>query len=319
MLMCMSNHIDPEHDSHSGRLARPTAARKVTALALAHLAAAMVAATPAQAEEIDLAQADSSEIRAHVDDLARDRTSVEHELERLEAERSELDALVEQADREFGTVEAQLARATTAIETAGDDLSSKIESLADLRTEQAVRYEAAERAGERLEVLAPMIARLTDRSEALSADLETARQALERAEAREREQTAVRSSGASTASGPPPESAGSVVQFAYAQVGKPYGAGMTGPNSYDCSGLVVAAYSQSGADLPRSSQAQWNQTDPIGRDELAPGDLVFSHGLGHVAIYVGGNQVVHATKPGDTVKVASLEYLPVDGYRRVPD
>jgi cell wall-associated NlpC family hydrolase len=92
---------------------------------------------------------------------------------------------------------------------------------------------------------------------------------------------------------------------------------MTGPNAYDCSGLVVAAYSQTGAGLPRTSQAQWNQTEAISRSELAPGDLVFSYGLGHVAIYVGGNQVVHATKPGDTVKVGSLDYLPIDGYRRV--
>jgi cell wall-associated NlpC family hydrolase len=163
-----------------------------------------------------------------------------------------------------------------------------------------------------------MISRLADRTEALTADIETARQALEEAEEREREEAAVRSSGTATASGPSPESASAVVQFAYGQLGKPYEAGMAGPNAYDCSGLVVAAYSQSGAALPRSSQAQWSQTEPISRGELAPGDLVFSYGLGHVAIYIGGNQVVHATKPGDTVKIAPLDELPVDGYRRVP-
>ncbi|MCC3764557.1 NlpC/P60 family protein [Glycomyces sp. TRM65418] len=278
----------------------------------------MVVATPTQAGEIDLAQADSSEIRVHVDDLERERTSVEDDMDRLEAERLELSALIEQADLEFGTVEAQLTRATEAIDTASDDLSSKIEALALLRTEQSVRYEAAQRAGERLEVIGPMISRLVDRSEGLGADIETARRALEEAEEREREEAAARARATAAASGPSPESGSTVVQFAYDQLGKPYGAGMAGPNAYDCSGLVAAAYSQSGTALPRSSQAQWNQTEPIGRGDLAPGDLVFSHGLGHVAIYIGRDQVVHATKPGDTVKIAPLGVLPVDGYRRVP-
>ncbi|MFC3492650.1 C40 family peptidase [Glycomyces rhizosphaerae] len=319
MPMSMSNTVDPDHHSQrSEPLVRAATVRRMAALALAHLTAAMVAVTPAQADEIDLAHADSSEIRAHVNDLVRARASLEDETDRFEAERLELNALVEQANLEFGTVEAQLTRATEAIGTASDDLSSKIESLAQVRTEQAVRYEASERAGERLEVINPMIARLTDRSEQLTVEIERARRALKEAEEREREEAATRSSAPAPESGQAPESASSVVQFAYDQIGKPYGAGKTGPNAYDCSGLVVAAYSRSAA-LPRSSQAQWNQTEPISRGELAPGDLVFSHGLGHVAIYVGRNQVVHATKPGDTVKIASLDHLPVNGYRRVRD
>jgi cell wall-associated NlpC family hydrolase len=320
MPISISNRIDTDHDSQrSERLVRSATVRRVAALALAHLTAAMVVATPTNADEIDLAHADSSEIRAHVDDLERARASVEDQMDRLEAERSELSALVEEANLEFGTVEAQLTRATEAIDTASDDLSSKIESLGHLRTEQTVRYEAAERAGERLEVIDPMISRLADRSEGLAADIETARRALKEAEEREREEAAASSSAPVAESGQAPESASTVVQFAYDQLGKPYAAGMAGPHAYDCSGLVVAAFSQSGAALPRTSQAQWDQTEPISRSELAPGDLVFSYGLGHVAIYIGRNQVVHATKPGDTVKIGSLDYLPVDGYRRVPD
>ncbi|MDA1360973.1 NlpC/P60 family protein [Glycomyces luteolus] len=302
----------------------------MTALTLAHVTAAMVvAATPAHADDIDLARADSSEIRAYVDDLVQDRASVKDEAERLTAEQSRLSALIEQTNQEFGTIEAQLTLATEAIDAASDDLSSKFEPLADLRTEQALRYEASERAGERLDVIAPMLTRLTDRSENLSADIRTARRALKEAEERERdrdrdrdrdrEEAAVRSSATSSDPGPAPANTGSVVGFAYDQVGKPYGSGKTGPNAYDCSGLVVAAYSRSGVSLPRTSQSQWAQSEPVSRGELAPGDLVFSHGLGHVSIYVGGNQVVHASKPGDTVKVTSLDYLPVDGYRRVGD
>ena len=323
MTMSVLKHTEPDLGSRPNRFPLSAAtARKLAVLALAHLTAAMsVAAAPAHAGDIDLARADSSEIRAHVDDLVDERASVDDDIERLEAERSKLTALIEQAILEFGTVEAQLTRATEAINAASDDLAGKIEPLAELRTEQALRYEASERAGERLDVIAPALARLADRSEDLSADIRSARRALKEAEERERErereEATVRPSTGPAEAGQAPASANSVVGFAYAQVGKPYGSGMTGPDAYDCSGLVVAAFSESGVELPRTSQAQWNASDPISGGELAPGDLVFSHGLGHVAIYVGDNQVVHATKPGDTVKIASIEYLPVDGYRRV--
>jgi cell wall-associated NlpC family hydrolase len=314
-----SNHIGLDHDApRSEPFVRASTVRRGAALALVHLAAAVVvAATPAHAADIDLAHADSAEIRAHIDDLVRDRASATSEKERLETERSVLTDLIEQANLDFGSVEAQLTQATEAISTASDELSLKIDSLAHLRTEQAVRYEAAEHAAERLEVITPMIARLTDESEALSAEISEARRALK--EAREREATPVRSSAPQQASGPPPNSANAVVDFAYEQVGKPYGAGKAGPNAFDCSGLVVSAYSHSGVSLPRTSQAQRNQTEPIGRSDLAPGDLVFSHDLGHVSIYIGQNQVIHATKPGDTVKIAPLDVLPVDGYGRVRD
>jgi len=317
MTMDVSNRIETDLDS---RQRRSLALHAMTALALAHFTAAMVvSATPAHADETDLAQADSSEIRAHVDDLEQERASVEDEAERLAAERTKLSALVEQTNLEFGTIEAQLTRATEVVNAASDDLSSKFEPLAELRTEQALRYEASERAGERIDAIAPMLIQLSDRSESLSADIRTARRALEDAEEREREEAASRSISGSANPGRPPVSGNSVVQFAYNQVGKPYKFGKTGPNAYDCSGLVVAAYSQSGVSVPRTSQAQWSDSEPLSRGDLAPGDLVFSHGRGHVSIFVGGNQVVHASKPGDTVKVTSLDYMPVDGYRRVGD
>ncbi|GAA2124198.1 C40 family peptidase [Glycomyces algeriensis] len=322
MTASVLKHNESDLDSQQRQfLARAATTHRLTALALAHFAAAMVvaAAAPAQAADIVLAEADSSEIQAHVDDLVSERASVDGEIERLEAERSELSALIERTILEFGTVEAQLTRATEVISAADDDLSSKIEPLAELRNEQAFRYEASERAGERLDVIAPRISHLTDRSEDLSANIRTAERALQEAEERERErqETSSRSSTTAVESGRAPASADSVVGFAYDQIGKPYGSGMTGPDAYDCSGLVVAAFSQSGVQLPRTSQSQWAETAPVGRSELAPGDLVFSHGLGHVAIYIGENQVIHATKPGDTVKTASIDHLPVDGYRRV--
>jgi cell wall-associated NlpC family hydrolase len=91
-----------------------------------------------------------------------------------------------------------------------------------------------------------------------------------------------------------------------AQLGKPYVWGTAGPDTFDCSGLVVYAYSQVGVSLPHSSYALWNAGVYVSQDQLQPGDLVFFDGLGHVGIYIGGGQFIHAPHTGDVVKISSL-------------
>ncbi|GAA5074164.1 C40 family peptidase [Thermocatellispora tengchongensis] len=99
-----------------------------------------------------------------------------------------------------------------------------------------------------------------------------------------------------------------VLQFAFAQVGKPYQYGGSGPGSWDCSGLTQAAWRAGGVSLPRTTWEQWNwgADRRVSLDALQPGDLVFSNGLGHVGIYAGGGKMVHAPQTGDVVKVVPL-------------
>ncbi|GAA3145608.1 C40 family peptidase [Nonomuraea salmonea] len=108
--------------------------------------------------------------------------------------------------------------------------------------------------------------------------------------------------------GPASGSAASVLRFAYAQVGKPYVFGGTGPGGYDCSGLTQAAWRAAGVSLPRTTWQQWawGQSRRVSLDALQPGDLIFSEGLGHVSIYAGNGQIVHAPQTGDVVKVVKL-------------
>jgi peptidoglycan DL-endopeptidase CwlO len=105
---------------------------------------------------------------------------------------------------------------------------------------------------------------------------------------------------------PPPPYAPKVVQVAYAQIGKPYQYAGAGPNVFDCSGLVMYCYAQVGIDLPHSSYMMANCGVPVSYDQLQPGDLVFFHGNGHVGMYVGGGQYIHAPHTGDVVRVADL-------------
>lgn len=115
----------------------------------------------------------------------------------------------------------------------------------------------------------------------------------------------------------PPESnsstAQAVVNLAYAKLGSPYVWGAEGPNSFDCSGLTSYVYKQvAGVSLPRSSSAQAGYGKTVSRSNLQPGDLVFftTNGTGnvsHVGIYVGGGNMIHAPKPGDSVKVSNID------------
>jgi len=99
-----------------------------------------------------------------------------------------------------------------------------------------------------------------------------------------------------------------VVDFALSQRGEPYVWGAAGPGSWDCSGLMLGAYSQIGIDLPHNAAAQWNTVAHISRDELQPGDFVFYNDLAHVGMYIGNGLIVHAPNSTTVVKVVELDH-----------
>lgn len=104
--------------------------------------------------------------------------------------------------------------------------------------------------------------------------------------------------------------ASKAVAFAYSQLGKPYRYGATGPSSYDCSGLMLAAYRAGGKSIPRTSGAQLGAYTKVSKSALRPGDIVGFYGGGHVGIYVGNGIVIHAPHTGDVVRKASLSSMP---------
>ena len=119
----------------------------------------------------------------------------------------------------------------------------------------------------------------------------------------------------------PPSSHSGVVSVAMQYVGVPYVWAGASPSGFYCSGLVMYAYAQLGVSLPHSSYAMWSDGEPVPRDQLQPGDIVFFDGLGHVGIYIGGGEFVHAPHTGTDVQVSSLDsgsYAgSYDGARRV--
>jgi peptidoglycan DL-endopeptidase CwlO len=110
-----------------------------------------------------------------------------------------------------------------------------------------------------------------------------------------------------TYSGPTSTQADKAVAFAYAQLGKPYVYGATGPSSYDCSGLVQAAWAAAGVAIPRTTFEDWDSLQHIPVSQMVPGDLIIYDGEGHVAIYVGDGYIIDAPHTG-----AFVERVPYD-------
>lgn len=128
--------------------------------------------------------------------------------------------------------------------------------------------------------------------------------------------------GLSVGAEPGSDAVAAAIAFAEAQLGKPYVFGATGPDAWDCSALVQAAYAASGIALPRTTY-EWKQAGPVvwmtnDNDHLPisvlqPGDLLYSAGddgtplnPGHVAMYIGDGQEIEAPHTGDVVKVISV-------------
>ncbi|SEG99949.1 NlpC/P60 family protein [Nonomuraea solani] len=109
--------------------------------------------------------------------------------------------------------------------------------------------------------------------------------------------------------GPASGNAREALQFAFAQVGKPYRYGATGPDSFDCSGFTQAAWRAAGVQLPRTTYTQWSwgARRRISLEAIQPGDLLFSKGLGHMGMYAGNGRMVHSPQTGDVVKIVNLD------------
>jgi cell wall-associated NlpC family hydrolase len=112
----------------------------------------------------------------------------------------------------------------------------------------------------------------------------------------------------------PPSQYTGVVAIAMRYLGVPYVWGGSSPSGFDCSGFVAYVYAQVGVSLPHYTGAQWNVGVAVSRGDLQPGDLVFFDGLGHVGIYIGGNEFIHAPHTGTVVQISSLSGWYADTY-----
>lgn len=174
-----------------------------------------------------------------------------------------------------------------------DDLKSALSQIRDIRDAQ---------------IKSPIV------KKEINDAIEKGKDTLSKKEAEKREQEANRGSASNSGSssnngGGTPTVSGNaqgIINEAYKHLGKPYVWGATGPNSFDCSGFTSYVYRKAaGIDITRTTFSQVNVGRPVSRGDLKPGDLVFPS-AGHVGIYVGGGNIIHAPQTGDNVKVSPI-------------
>ncbi|MFP3988615.1 C40 family peptidase [Streptomyces sp. E11-3] len=127
-------------------------------------------------------------------------------------------------------------------------------------------------------------------------------------------------SASASASAPASGNVATVIAFLKAQVGDAYVMGATGPNAWDCSSLVQAAFKQVGVDLPRVSQDQSTVGTQVGTSNLQVGDILYWGSAGsayHTGVYIGNGQYLDAANPSKGVVIQDLSGYPATGAVRV--
>jgi peptidoglycan DL-endopeptidase CwlO len=219
---------------------------------------------------------------------------------------SSLDDLLDRVDT-VNRLSAQDARIVEEVRAFRAEIKQREEELKRARAEQ--ERIVAERAAHRESIESQLAERkqlldsIRSEIERLKREEAARQQRLEEA-ARQRLDT---SGGGGGGGGNPSGGYSGVVGVAMQYLGVPYRWGGASPETgFDCSGFTMYVYAQVGVSLPHNAAMQYSMGSAVAREHLQPGDLVFFNGLGHVGIYIGGNQMIHSPHTGDVVKISPL-------------
>lgn len=218
---------------------------------------------------------------------------------------------------EQASQQEQRAAALAAVgKTAADKLSADAKAAADkAAADKAAADKAAAQAAAASQRTGPQQAAASQVASAATSSASTSTSATPASSSSATTRTgAVTAASSSTASS---SAAQAAMSYALAQVGKPYSWGASGPDSFDCSGLMQAAYASAGISLPRTTYAQVSAGTPVSTSALQPGDLVFFYGNEHVGMYIGNGKVVHAADYGIGVIISDLSSMTASAATRV--
>lgn len=242
-------------------------------------------------------QAVADAMRAAKSDLGAEIDSVRSAERELEAKKDELSRLKAELDAGVERQEELLAGVNSELQAAIEAEQARREAEAAARVRAQAEAQAAQLAAAQAQRSSPRPTTTAPTAPAAGARAPVAGPL---------RPSPVASAPPVAISGPNP-AASRAIAAAMSQLGVPYRWGGSSPaTGFDCSGLVQWAYGQAGVRISRTTYTLWADTQRISIDQLQPGDLVFFSSLGHMGMYIGGGQMVHAPRTGKTVEVVSV-------------
>jgi len=238
-----------------------------------------------------------------------ERTSLQ--FQDFQAEQASLNSMKSQAEADRATIESQRNQQAKLLADAKkkeQEAKQVVDRLTAQQRAELTRQQAAEAQAAAAHAVSRSAGRPTDQQSALGQPSSSSTQA---SQAGSQVPIPDPSHGVSSR-------AQSALNFALAQLGKPYIWGGTGPTGYDCSGLMMASWGKAGVSLPRTAAAQYAAGTPVSTSDLQPGDLVFFYpGITHVGMYIGDGKFIHASSPRTGIKVSVLaQQTSYQGARR---
>jgi cell wall-associated NlpC family hydrolase len=266
-------------------------------------------------EQVNQIDVEAKRTQAEIDDITED---IDRDLLEYNRQKSELgDAIAQQQ------MDAPLGPSVNLLSSG--DADQFLAGLGAVEALNSTRADALERFGKTSKVLKNRRAQLQDRKASLTSarkDADAKREKIRKqyaaAKAELARLTAAQQATFNASNTTMPKVAASgrakaAINFALAQLGDPYVYGGTGPNSWDCSGLVMKAWAAAGVSLPRVVGPQMAATTRVPMNALQPGDLVAYGDMSHIGMYLGGGRVVDAPRPGKSVEITSLRGFSVGG------
>lgn len=266
-------------------------------------------------EQVNQLEVEAKQTQAEIDDITGD---INRDLAEYHRQKAELGAAIAQQQ-----MDAPLGPSVNLLSSGDPD-----QFLAGLGAVQALnstRADALAKFGETSKELKNRRAQLQDRKAELAAAQKNAdakrdkiREKYAEAKAELARLTASQQAKFNSSDTTKPEvdasgRAKAAIDFALAQLGDPYVYGGTGPNGWDCSGLMMKAWAAAGVSIPRVVGPQMAAIKRVPMNALQPGDLVAYGDMSHNGMYLGGGKVVHAPRPGKRVEITTLSGFSVGG------
>lgn len=227
----------------------------------------------------------------------------------IEASKEAARASIEAADKAASEATRKSAEATMEVTKASEPVTKPSEATTQQTTKAMESEAATEKTTEKVteKTTEQVTEEATKEVTTTEATTETSAEAT--TEAVNEETTSIEQTQEETSAEPeqPKSIAQSVVELAYTFIGTPYRSGGSSPDGFDCSGFTSYLYGQYGISLSRTSSGQAVGGKAVASiEEALPGDIICYPG--HVGLYVGNGKIIHATVPGDTVKLADVNY-----------